>query len=106
MYDDMSSGIWAIASGEQIALTRHWMVSHGDLGLPYELAARFDRWILKGMDDPDHPNDPQSEEFISEGRQLAIDLKRFLGSEYTVYYASQSNIRKDEEIMLEHDEED
>jgi len=106
MYDGMSSGIWAIAAGEQVALTRLWMVSHEDLGLPYELAARFDRWILKGMDDPDHPNDPQSKEFISEERQLAIDLKCFLGSEYMVYYASQGNIRIDEEILLEYDEED
>ena len=104
MYDGLSSGIWAIASGEEFAVTRHWEASHEELGLPYELAARFDRWIQKGMDDPDHPNNPQGSEFISEGRQLAIDLKRFLGQEYTVHYASQEKIRRDEEIILEHDE--
>jgi len=100
MYDGLSSGIWAIISEEEVASTRQYEISHDDLQLPYELSARFDRWIVKGMDDPENPNNPQGCKFITEGRQLAIDLKRFLGSAYTVVYASQGDVRVDEEITL------
>jgi len=104
MYDGASSGIWVVIPEGDNRFTRHYEISHDELGLPDELAARFDQWIARGMNDSDRPNDPKDPLFISDGKRLAFDLKRFIGTSSTILYASQSDILKDEEILLDLEE--
>lgn len=79
-----SSGIWQIG---QIGLFRHGMVEHSSLGLPPELAQRFDEWITtytSQLETPGHFLDIAS--FNATGRALATELKRFLGPLYEIEY--------------------
>ena len=99
MADCASSGIWAL--DEPVVMCRHHEILHESLGLPQELAIRFDEWIAnwhQGLVDTDCPG---HREFIAQGRQLAQDLKRFVGPDVVVLYASEADPGKDETINLD-----
>ena len=79
-----SSGIWVI---EQVGPFRHGMISHVSLGLPQELARRFDQWIndydarLADMVPEYAHMEFDAEEFNRIGRALARELKTLTGPE-------------------------
>ena len=82
-----SSGIWVLDTPFQA--TAGGMADHDILNLPQELAARFDRWIEWLWDAmPDMPTAAAFDwtAFEAEGRQLAVELKKFLGPEVRVEY--------------------
>lgn len=76
-----SSGIWAITS---IGPFRHGMIDYTELSLPSDLANRFDNWIgtYYGINKPDF----DIESFNETGRDLAQELKSFLGAEIYVEF--------------------
>lgn len=84
-----SSGIWVIG---QIGPFRHGMISHTDLGLPPELARRFDQWIeyydARLADTvPEYAHlEFNAEEFNRMGRALARELKALVGPECYVEF--------------------
>jgi hypothetical protein len=97
MADYGSSGIWLV---ETTGGFRHSMLGHDSLQLPESLSEAFDQWIehyWKALDDPDSYDEQW---MISRGRELATELKRFLGPEVTVLYASEANVREDELIEI------
>jgi hypothetical protein len=81
-----SSGIWA---AEPVGLFRHGMVGHARLGLPPELASRFDAWIESYWRRLDGSLDLES--FNAEGLELAQALKRHVGSDTEVVFALESD---------------
>jgi hypothetical protein len=90
-----SSGIWVI---EPSGPFRHGMIEHRRLGLPKDLAARFEAWIESywRILDKSVPFDKPA--FVAEGRELARALKRFVGADVRVVYASEDDVRRDEVI--------
>ena len=75
MADYGTSGIWADGATGSF---RHGMIEHADLGLPAELAASFDAWIERYWERRQWSR-LDSESFNRTGRELAVQLKAFLG---------------------------
>ncbi len=80
-----SSGIWA---AEPVGPFRHGMLSHGELGLTVQLAARFDTWIDRYWQRLDDEFDAIL--FNAEGLELALELKRHVGPATEVVFAPES----------------
>jgi len=98
MADFNNSGIWEIAAAP--SQERHIMLDYEELGLPQELADKFRAWIesyWKYLDDPKHFDFAA---FNRTGKQLARELKTFLGKEYYVEFEGERKLAtgKDEEV--------
>jgi hypothetical protein len=101
MADVHSSGIWEIAPAS--SRERHIMLDYEELGLPQELADNFSDWIesywnWKYFDDKKNFD---LDTFNQTGKQLAKELKRFLGNDYYVEFEGEAEppTRKGEEIL-------
>jgi hypothetical protein len=80
-----SSGIWA---AEPVGPFRHGMIGTAQLGLPSDLAARFERWMewyWRRLDD-----NFDTSAFNTEGLALSRLLKRHVGSDTEVVFAPES----------------
>jgi hypothetical protein len=95
MADYGSSGIWVV---EPVGPFRHGMIEHQDLRLPPDLARRFTAWINDYWQARDSQFDKSK--FITVGRELARELKAFVGTGVRVFYAAEDNIRRDDEIFV------
>ncbi len=85
--DWCSTGIWAIDTPFQQAAGAN--VSYESLNLPSWLIDRFNLWTDWYNEwEPwnSNLNEPEEELFEAYGLSLAIDLKRFLESEYYIEY--------------------
>jgi hypothetical protein len=100
-----SSGIW---QGELRAIA---MIEHEEIHLPLELSQRFNNWIemyAARLPYPHYPLMDSSrkfdpiplEQFNEIGRELARDLKAFMGPDVIVRYAArQRNIGEPPELI-------
>lgn len=89
-----SSGIWYY--GEHHAIG---MVEHEEINLPPELSQRFNDWIelyysrlpakMRGASDESTPI--RLDQFDAIGRELARDLKAFMGPDVIVRYSTEVN---------------
>src|SRR5437588_9079162 len=98
MADVHSSGIWEIAPAS--SRERHIMLDYEELGLPQELADKFSEWIesyWKYFDDRKNFN---FDTFNQTGKQVAKELKTFLGNDYYVEFERETDppTRNGEEI--------
>lgn len=94
-----SSGIWIV---RQQGVFRHGMIDHGDLRLPQKLAERFIRWIELYEKQLTAPSEYDYESFNAEGRELARNLKRHVGSATHVEFiaeTSEGGVSPSEEIL-------
>ncbi|HEY1172348.1 MAG TPA: hypothetical protein VGH19_13355 [Verrucomicrobiae bacterium] len=103
MADYSNSGVWAICLPGERDPFRHQMITHDTLGIPPELASRFEKWVANcslwfewkrgyGV------SAFSAEELNAEGRLLASELKQQVGSNCPVFYASIGNPKVDEPI--------
>lgn len=80
MAEYASSGIWVIGA---IGPFRHGGIGHSSLGLPQDLAQRFEQWIELYWGRLDYPEFQHlgfdADEFNRIGRSLAQDLKAHVG---------------------------
>jgi hypothetical protein len=87
MADYSSSGIWVT---EPVGLFRHGMIGHARLGLPSDLAARFNAWIELYWKNLDGSLDLDA--FNAEGLELAQELKQHVGRDTEVVFAPESEV--------------
>jgi hypothetical protein len=76
MAEYCSSGIWVIG---KVGCFRHGMIEHSNLRLPPDLAQRFEQWIE--LYDENSAANFNVDNFNSIGRELAQDLKNYMGTE-------------------------
>lgn len=95
-----SSGIWGI--GQQ-GLWRHGMIEHSALGLPADLAQRFEQWI-DFYDTRLADNNFDTAAFNRVGKTLALELKTHLGAavyvEFVPEFDGGNGLGEAEEIQL------
>jgi hypothetical protein len=94
------SGIWEIEP-PAIPEARHIPLDYDELNLPQELVDKFDAWIEsyeQYIYDRNHFN---LEKFNKTGKQIAKELKTFLGKDYYVEYEAEAepHVRNGEEIV-------
>jgi hypothetical protein len=75
MAEYCSSGIWAIG---KVGCFRHGTIEHSSLKLSPDLAQRFEQWIE--LYDENSAANFDVDRFNSIGRELAQDLKNYLGN--------------------------
>ena len=80
-----SSGVWL---AEPVGPFRHGMIGHARLGLPDDLAARFDAWIARYWQRREAGFDTAA--FNVEGLELARALKRHVGPNTEVVFAPEA----------------
>ncbi len=78
-----SSGIWYVTPDGGVG-----MLEHEDINLPQELSDKFYQWIALyfGRLTPSIAAVWDLDRFNNMGRQIAQDLKNFVGAEVTVEY--------------------
>ena len=82
-----SSGIWLI---QQVGVFRHSMVGYSSLGIPRELAKRFEEWIAVYENKSDETSDYDCLAFNAEGRLLAQAVKHHVGSDSSVEFLAET----------------
>jgi len=97
MADYGSSGIWVVESRGPF---RHGKIEHQALRLPLDLSGRFNAWISDYWQVLDAPDRFDKGRFVAAGRELARELKSFVGSEVRVVYAAEGDLQRDEEISV------
>jgi hypothetical protein len=85
MADFGSSGIWV---AEPVGPFRHSMVRHSRLGLPEDMAARFEAWIARYWHRREAAFDTAG--FNAEGLELARALKQHVGAGTEVVFAREA----------------
>jgi len=99
MADLFSSGIWQV--DEEAGICRHWMLEHESLNLSVDLSTQLYEWIEYLSKEQKAPKEYDQGWMITRGRELAFQLKRELGPEVQVLYASLADERVDEVILLD-----
>lgn len=91
-----SSGIWGIDPDDPDGPSPG--ASREALGFPEELNRALDAWIEWYCGYCERPESFDLEGFNSRGRQLALEVKRFLGAEIRVFYAPESDSEEPSEL--------
>jgi len=86
MAEYSSSGIWAVHTPEEGPF-RHSMLEHDAVGLPTELAKRFELRIAQYEEQFDAPETFDHARSNAEGRELATAVKRHFGSSVRIVFA-------------------
>jgi len=93
MGDVHCTGIWEL-NPPDFPDAPHIVAEFEDLHLPQELADKFTAWVESYWLSIDNPKAFDLAEFNKTGRQLAKDLKAFLGNEYYVEFEAEAPPKK------------